>query len=173
MTATVLKGKKLAIDPENRNPVAFHGETLTLPINKVISPADNMPFTSHRLLLIKFLVPLLDTSGLRIKQSLRGVMNLNGRNAVSPLNGIHHVLPDCNVPEDGMHSIKVRARNVGNEKLAAVGTRASIGHRENPWAVMLKASQALVFKLVTGPTTARAGRVSSLDHKSWDDSVKQ
>ena len=60
MAAAILNGKKLTINHENRNPVALYSKTLPLALGKGITPADHMPIARHRLLLIKFLVPLIN-----------------------------------------------------------------------------------------------------------------
>ena len=53
-------------------------------------------------------------------------------------NGVNHVLPIDDATEYGVLAIKPRCRLVSDEKLAAIGAGAGVGHRKNPRAAVAK-----------------------------------
>ena len=61
------------------------------------------------------------------------------------------------------------------EKLRAVGARASVGHWKDAWAGML-VDEILIFEPLSvnglSSCSIEVGKVSSLGHEAWDDSVK-
>ena len=78
--------------------------------------------------------------------------------------GVHHVLSLDHPTEDRVPAIEVHRCLIRDEKLAAVGRGAGVGHRENARAVVLKRGGGLVLERVPRPAPTRAGRVAALDH---------
>ncbi len=69
-----------------------------------------------------------------------------------------------------MPAVKLVHRNVGDEELGAVGIGAGIGHRERPDFVFM--SGKFILEAITGTTSARAGGVPALCHKTGDYPVE-
>ncbi len=61
---------------------------------------------------------------------------------------------------------------MGNEKLAAVGPRARIGHGEHPGAIVFKPGAEFVPEFVPGITGPCSARASALNHKIRDHPVE-
>ncbi len=73
-------------------------------------------------------------------------------------------------------TIEPRARDGGQEELRAVGVRASVGHGQQTWLVVLE-DEVLVLELlaVDGLATGAVltGEVTTLQHKVRDDTVER
>jgi len=85
-----------------------------------------------------------------------------------------HALGD--VAKDAVLAIQPVGFDSAQEKLAAVGIRARVGHRKNPWTGVLEL-EVFVGKLlaVDGfPTSSvLAGKVATLAHELRDDTVER
>src|SRR5262249_13914836 len=85
-------------------------------------------------------------------------------------NGVDDCLALPNLAEYGVFAVEPIGRDVGNEKLAAVGIRAGVGHGQA--ADLMFMGIDFVFELVTRAATPGPGRVASLDHEIGDDAMK-
>ena len=61
---------------------------------------------------------------------------------------------------------------MGNEELAAVCTRACVGHREEPGTIVPEARGKLVGELVAWTTHAGAGWITTLNHEARDHAME-
>ena len=61
---------------------------------------------------------------------------------------------------------------MGNEKLATIGARAGIGHRQFSGLIVSELCSALIFKTITGATRTGTQWTTALDHKVINDAVK-
>jgi len=88
------------------------------------------------------------------------------------LHGIH---AGDDFTKDRVAHVQPRSRDGGDEKLAAVGTGAGVGHGEQTFLVEGDFTTALVFKGLSpdGFTSSTgASRVAALDHELFDDSME-
>ncbi len=76
---------------------------------------------------------------------------------VALLNLVDHVLAAGDLAENGVLAVQPIGDDVRDEKLAAVGVRAGVGHRERADLVLVRIALGLVFELVAGAAAA-AGR---------------
>src|SRR5258707_8922946 len=63
-------------------------------------------------------------------------------------------------------------RSERDEKLAAVGVRSRIRHRENPGLRVARAGMELVGEVVTRSARPLSERIAALNHETIDDAVK-
>lgn len=99
-------------------------------------------------------------------------MNGDGIDGVTLFDGIDDILTFGDFAEDGVLAIEPGGSDVGDEKLASVGSGACVGHGENTGNVMLEVGAAFVFKFVAGTTATCSCRVSALNHEVGDDAVE-
>ena len=74
--------------------------------------------------------------------------------------------------EDAVFAVEPRRGDVGDEKLAAIGAGAGVGHGEDAGLGVTEGFVELVCELVAGPAGAVAARIAALDHEVGDDAVK-
>ena len=124
-------------------------------------------------LFVEDAVPLFQALGLGSEEGVGGIEDFDLANGVSGLDRIDHVLTFGDLAEHSVLSIQPRSRDVGDEELAAVGVWTGVGHREDPWGLMLEGTVDFVLELVARTSAARAGGISALNHKVRDDAVKR
>ena len=89
--------------------------------------------------------------------------------------GLHYVHTLHDGPEHGVLPIEVGSGHGGDEELAAVGVRASVGHGQQKRAIVLEL-KVLVSELGTVDALAASavagGKISALAHELGDDAVE-
>lgn len=101
-----------------------------------------------------------------------GVVDGDGLDGVSALDGIDDVLAAGDFTEDGVFAVEVGSGEVGDEELGAVGVRSGVGHGEDAGFVVLAVGFAFALELVAGVTGAGAEGAAALDHEIGDDAVE-
>src|ERR1700729_293278 len=95
-------------------------------------------------------------------------LNGNGLQLIALLHLVHHVLTAGNLPEYGVLSVQPVRRDMGDEKLAAIGVWTGVGHGERPDLVPIGIALGLVLELVAGAAAAAGRGVATLNHKILD-----
>ena len=85
---------------------------------------------------------------------------------------VDHIHAVGHFSKNGVFSIQVGLRGMGDEKLAAIGVWTGISHGDHPGFVLKRVAINLVRKFITGATAARAGGVSTLDDEIIDYPVE-
>ena len=91
---------------------------------------------------------------------------------VALTNGVDDILPLTHFAEHRVLAVKVRRFNVRDEKLAAVGVGAGVGHRKRADAVSVGIASGFVAKTIAGASRAGSGWVAALNHKVGNDAMK-
>src|SRR5438094_146998 len=87
--------------------------------------------------------------------------------------GLDHVHPLRDLPEDGVLPVQPRRGRHRDEELRPIGVRPRVGHGQQAGAVeRWAARRTLVLELVAGASPARALRIAALDHEVGDDPVE-
>ena len=126
----------------------------------------------YGLLVVENGIPLRDPLFLRSEEIVGGIQDFDFFDLIALGDGIDHVLAFGHKAEDRVFSVKVRGRHVGDEKLAAIGAGACIGHGENTGAVVLESALHFIFEAVSGTAAACSGGIAALDHELLDHAVK-
>jgi hypothetical protein len=71
-----------------------------------------------------------------------------------------------------MASIQMWLRGMGNEKLAAVGVRAGVCHRDNTSFVREWITDNFITKTIARAAASASGWVATLNHEVFDDAVE-
>src|SRR5215472_17464989 len=85
---------------------------------------------------------------------------------------VGHLLAFDDLAKNGVPIVKPRRCRHGDEKLAAVGVRAGVGHGKKARFGMLQRGTKLISELVAWPTHPAAVRATALNHELRDDAVK-
>src|SRR5208282_228511 len=86
---------------------------------------------------------------------------------------LHNLLAFYDLTEDGVAVIQPTRRRKRDEELAAVCTRARVGHRQLAGLVERHAFSEFVFELVAGSAGAGAKRTAALDHEVRNDAMER
>lgn len=89
------------------------------------------------------------------------------------MDGIDDIHAAGDFAEDRVTAVQMRLSRMGDEKLAAIGAGAGVGHRKNTGAVVTQGvAGKFVLEAVARAAAAGAGGISPLDDKIWNDAVE-
>src|ERR1700730_15299981 len=88
-------------------------------------------------------------------------------------NFVRHVLPLHHFTENGVLVVQPRRRRYSDKKLAAIGARPRVGHRQFARFRVLQRGVKFIAKSVARAPTAVAARTASLNHKNWNHAMKR
>src|SRR5690606_2001693 len=120
---------------------------------------------------VEGLVPVGHAVGLRRQRRVDVAFQLDGLDLVALLDRVDHFHAVGDLAEHGVLAVQPRARDMGDEELAAVGARARVGHGEHA-ALVAQAVVGLVLEAVAGAAGAGAVRAAALDHEVVDEAVE-
>lgn len=122
--------------------------------------------------LAHFCIPIGNAVSLRREEVLCRINDLDSVNRVALRDRIDNTLAFVDFAEHSVLSVQPRSRDVGHEKLAAVGARTGVCHRKNSRTGVFEIRMNLVLELVARTAGTRASRVAALNHEVRDDAVK-
>ncbi len=98
--------------------------------------------------------------------------NRHALNGIALTNRIDDILTSNHFAEHGMAPIQVRLGRVRDEKLAAIGVRSRIGHRQRTGFVAQWVIGQFIFESIAGTAGAATGGIAALDHEIRNDTMK-
>lgn len=126
----------------------------------------------RQLLLVENRIPLVDAFFLGCEERVGGIEDFDLLDGIAHANRVHDVLAFGGDTKHRVASIQVRCGHMGDEKLAAIGSRARIRHGEHTGFVVLEAGFYFVLEAVAWAAASCAGGVATLDHELRDDAVE-
>src|ERR1700722_991445 len=92
-------------------------------------------------------------------------LNSDGFQLIALLNLVDDVLAGGNLPENSVLAVQPIGGDMSDEKLAAIGIRTCIGHRQRADLVAMGIALGLILELIAG-AAATAGRgIAALNHE--------
>jgi hypothetical protein len=116
---------------------------------------------------------VFDVVFFRLKKCGGVIVNRNGIDFVALANRINNLLAFGDLAENRVPTVQMRCGIMSDEKLGAIGARASICHRENTCFGVLQIGVKLICEFVTWAAATAASRIAALDHEICDHSVKR
>ena len=98
--------------------------------------------------------------------------NLQGVKGCTVGDGIHHILTFHHFTKNGVFEIEPWGGHMRNKKLAAIGSRAGIGHAENTWTAVKELGVEFIDKPITRTAAAIALWIAALNHKVRDAAME-
>jgi len=117
-----------------------------------------------------FLLPLRVPFGVYRRPS--GLVDLNAVDKVALFDGKENIFAGNDAAKDTVLTIEPGGSDMGDEKLAAVGVGAGIGHAQHTRAIMFEVGVKFVAEAIARAATTGTGRIAALDHEVLDDAVE-
>ncbi len=121
---------------------------------------------------VEDLVPVGDVGCFVGEESVGGIEDIDGLDAIALLDGIDDVLSFGDFAEHCVFAVEPVGGHVGDEELASVGSRACVGHGEDAGFGVFEGGVEFVTEAVTWAAHSCSGWVAALDHEVFDDAVK-